>query len=130
MYRAVTRNIQITVTPGYSAERSAPRDDQYFWTYTIEIVNLGALAAQLLTRHWKITDANGRTEEVRGKGVVGKQPRLESGERFEYTSGVPLSTPSGVMAGTFYMVLETGEGFDAEVPAFSLDAPHTRRVVH
>jgi hypothetical protein len=85
---------------------------------------------QLVSRHWKIVDANGRTEEVKGPGVVGEQPVLHQGERFEYTSGVPLKTPSGVMSGTYQMITEDGDDFDAEVPAFSLDAPSVKRVVH
>ncbi|MBX3549289.1 MAG: Co2+/Mg2+ efflux protein ApaG [Xanthobacteraceae bacterium] len=130
MYRATTRQVQITVTPEYSSERSEPDEDEYFWAYTIEILNLGEEAVQLISRHWIITDANGRTEEVKGAGVVGKQPLLRQGERFEYTSGVPLKTPSGLMRGTYQMVTEDGEDFDAEVPAFSLDAPSIKRVVH
>lgn len=130
MYRATTRKVQITVTPEYSSERSEPDEDEYFWAYTIEILNLGEEAVQLVSRHWIITDANGRTEEVKGAGVVGKQPLLRQGERFEYTSGVPLKTPSGLMRGTYQMVTEDGEDFDAEVPAFSLDTPSTKRVVH
>lgn len=130
MYRATTRNVQITVTPEYSSERSEPREGEYFWAYTIEILNLGEEAVQLISRHWKITDANGRTEEVRGAGVVGKQPMLRQGERFEYTSGVPLNTPSGLMSGTYQMVTEDGDDFDAVVPAFSLDSPQAKRVVH
>ncbi|MBX3512076.1 MAG: Co2+/Mg2+ efflux protein ApaG [Xanthobacteraceae bacterium] len=130
MYRATTRQVQITVTPEYSSERSEPDEDEYFWAYTIEILNLGEEAVQLISRHWIITDANGRTEEVKGAGVVGKQPLLRQGERFEYTSGVPLKTPSGLMRGTYQMVTEDGEDFDAEVPAFSLDAPSMKRVVH
>jgi ApaG protein len=88
------------------------------------------MPVQLVSRHWRITDANGRVEEVRGPGVVGKQPLLRPGERFEYTSGVPLSTPSGLMAGTYQMVTDLGEQFDAEVPAFSLDSPQAKRVMH
>lgn len=130
MYRATTRQVQITVTPEYSSERSEPDEDEYFWAYTIEILNLGEEAVQLISRHWIITDANGRTEEVKGAGVVGKQPLLRQGERFEYTSGVPLKTASGLMRGTYQMVTEDGEDFDAEVPAFSLDAPSMKRVVH
>lgn len=130
MYRATTRKVQITVTPEYSAERSSPGDDEYFWAYTIEILNLGEEAVQLISRHWKITDANGRTEEVKGSGVVGQQPVLRQGERFEYTSGVPLKTPSGMMSGTYQMVSEDGDDFDVEVPAFSLDSPGAKRVVH
>jgi ApaG protein len=130
MYRATTRNVQITVTPEYSSDRSEPSEGEYFWAYTIEILNLGEEAVQLVSRHWKITDANGRTEEVKGAGVVGKQPVLKQGERFEYTSGVPLSTPSGLMSGTYQMVTEDGDDFDAEVPAFSLDSPSAKRVMH
>lgn len=130
MYRATTRKVQITVTPEYSSDRSEPDEDEYFWAYTIEILNLGEEAVQLISRHWIITDANGRTAEVKGAGVVGKQPLLRQGERFEYTSGVPLKTPSGLMRGTYQMVTEDGEDFDAEVPAFSLDAPTARRVMH
>ena len=130
MYRATTRNIQVTVTPEYSSERSAPDDGEYFWAYSIEILNLGKETVQLVSRHWKIVDANGRTEEVKGPGVVGEQPVLHHGERFEYTSGVPLKTPSGVMSGTYQMITEDGDDFDAEVPAFSLDLPQAKRVVH
>jgi ApaG protein len=130
MYRATTRQVQITVKPEYSPDRSEPSEGEYFWAYTIEILNLGEDAVQLISRHWKITDANGRTEEVKGAGVVGKQPLLRQGERFEYTSGVPLKTPSGLMSGTYQMVTEDGDDFDAEVPAFSLDSPSAKRVVH
>ena len=130
MYRAVTRGIQVTVTPQYLADKSSPEQDRYFWAYTIEIKNLGDLTVQLKTRHWKITDGQGHVQEVRGPGVVGEQPTLKPGERFEYTSGVPLNTPTGLMAGTYQMVAENGERFDAEVPAFSLDSPHIARVLH
>jgi ApaG protein len=130
MYRATTRKVQITVKPEYSSDRSEPGEGEYFWAYTIEILNLGEEAVQLVSRHWKITDANGRTEEVKGAGVVGKQPVLRQGERFEYTSGVPLKTPSGLMSGTYQMVTEDGDDFDAEVPAFSLDSPSAKRVMH
>jgi ApaG protein len=130
MYRATTRNIQVTVTPEYSSDRSSPGENEYFWAYTIEILNIGEGTVKLLSRHWKITDATGRTEEVKGVGVVGKQPILRRGERFEYTSGVPLKTPSGLMSGTYEMVTEDGDGFYVEVPAFSLDSPSAKRVMH
>lgn len=130
MYRATTRGIQVTVTPQYLADRSSAEDGRYFWAYTIEIVNKGDVTVQLKTRHWKITDARGRLEEVRGPGVVGEQPVLKPGDRFEYTSGVPLTTPTGMMAGTYQMVSESGERFDVEVPAFSLDSPSTPRILH
>lgn len=130
MYRATTNGIQVTVTPKYLADRSSAEDDRYFWAYTIEIVNKSSGTVQLKSRHWKITDARGKLEEVRGPGVVGEQPILKPGDRFEYTSGVPLTTPTGMMAGTYQMVTDSGEKFDVEVPAFSLDSPSTSRVLH
>ena len=130
MYQAVTRGIQVTVMPQFLADRSSAEDERFFWAYTIEIANLGKVTVQLKTRHWQITDGRGRMQEVRGPGVVGEQPVLKPGEKFEYTSGVPLSTPAGLMTGTFQMVAENGESFDVEVPAFSLDSPHGKRVLH
>jgi ApaG protein len=126
----VTHDIQVTVTPHYLADKSSPDHDRYFWSYTIEIKNLGRVTVQLKTRHWKITDGFGHVQEVRGPGVVGEQPVLKPGERYEYTSGVPLNTPSGLMSGSYQMVAENGERFDAEVPAFSLDSPNVARVLH
>ena len=122
MYRSVTRSIEVVVTPRFIADRSSPEDNYFFWAYTIAITNHGAETVQLKTRHWRITDANGRRQEVRGAGVVGETPTLEPGESFEYTSGVPLPTPSGFMTGTYGMVTAGGEGFDIQIPAFSLDS--------
>jgi ApaG protein len=130
MYTAVTRSIEVTVTPRFLPERSSPGEGHYFWAYTIEITNNGAETVQLKTRHWRITDASGRVQEVRGPGVVGEQPRLAPGESFEYTSGVPLPTPSGFMAGSYRMVTEQGEPFDIEIPAFSLDSPEPKRTIN
>jgi ApaG protein len=130
MYQAVTRNIEVSVTPRFLPERSSPEQSHYFWAYTIAITNKGRETVQLKTRHWRITDAFGRLQEVRGAGVVGEQPRLAPGESFEYTSGVPLPTPSGFMAGTYGMVTDKGERFDIEIPAFSLDSPETRRTIN
>ena len=130
MYQAVTRDIEVTVTPEYLAERSAPERSEYFWSYTIEITNRGPETVQLRTRHWRITDANGKRQEVRGAGVVGKQPVLKPGDSFEYTSGVPLPTPSGFMTGTYGMVSDTGEPFDIEIPTFSLDGPEQKRTLN
>jgi len=130
MYRARTRSIEVSVTPRFLQERSAPDRGQYFWAYTIEIVNRGAETVQLKTRHWRITDGLGRTQEVRGAGVVGEQPVLRPGQSFEYTSGVPLTTASGFMAGTYGMVTAAGENFDIEIPAFSLDSPTAKRTVN
>ncbi len=128
MYREITRNIQVTVEPRYLEHESRPIEGRYFWAYTIEIVNMGPETVQLQSRYWQITDETGRREEVTGAGVVGEQPVLEPGQRFEYTSGCPLSTPSGLMVGTYQMVSETGELFSVQIPAFSLDSPHVRRI--
>ena len=125
MYRAVTRKIEVTVTPRFVSERSSPQKDYYFWSYTIDIANHGSETVHLKTRHWRITDALGRLEEVKGPGVVGEEPTLKPGESFEYTSGVPLPTPSGFMAGSYGMITDDGDRFDIEIPAFSLDAPST-----
>jgi ApaG protein len=130
MYRAVTRSIEVSVTPQYVADQSAPDQGHFFWAYTIEITNQGAETVQLKTRHWRITDAHGRLQEVRGAGVVGEQPVLEPGQSFKYTSGVPLPTASGFMAGSYGMVSAAGETFDIEIPAFSLDSPDLKRTVN
>jgi ApaG protein len=130
MYRATTREIQVTVEPNFVEAESAPDEGRYFWAYTIEIVNLGGDVVQLRSRHWRITDANGRTEEVRGAGVVGKQPVLRPGEKFAYTSGCPLSTTSGIMAGSYQMQNEKGELFNITIPTFSLDLPDARKTVN
>ncbi len=126
MYNAVTRNIHVTVMPEYLPQRSDPESGQYFWIYTVEIANHGPVRVQLLRRHWIITDARGMTEEVRGSGVIGEQPVLDPGQSFRYTSGCPLKTPSGLMRGSYQMIIEGGETFEAEIPAFSLDSPESR----
>lgn len=130
MYRAVTRQIEVTVEPNYLPDRSSADKNQFFWSYTIVIRNRGPETVQLRTRHWVITDASGRSQDVRGEGVVGEQPVLGPGEHFEYTSGVPLATPSGFMTGSYQMVTETGEKFDIEVPTFSLDSPDAKRTLN
>jgi len=130
MYRAVTRSIQVTVEPSFVEDESSPGEGRYFWAYTVEIVNLGLEAVKLRSRFWRITDGRGRVEEVRGIGVVGKEPLLKPGESFEYTSGCPLSTPSGIMVGTYQMQTEKGELFSVDIPAFSLDMPDAPRVLH
>ena len=114
--RLITRNITVVVTPRFMPERSSPEKGHYFWAYTIEITNHGEDVVQLKTRHWRITDAFGRVQEVRGPGVVGEEPMLKPGASFEYTSGVPLPTPSGFMVGTYGMVSDSGEHFDIDVP--------------
>lgn len=130
MYNAVTRGISVTVTPRFVPEESSPADGRWFFAYAVEIVNGSAERVQLRSRYWKIVDGRGSVQEVRGAGVVGKQPVLGPGESFSYTSGCPLTTPDGTMQGTYRMVTSTGEAFDAEIPAFSLESPQTKRVMH
>jgi ApaG protein len=126
----MTHNIEVKVSPRFLPERSSVEKSYYFWAYTIEISNRGKTTVQLKTRHWRITDSLGRLQEVRGPGVVGEEPVLEPGGSFEYTSGVPLPTPSGFMAGTYGMVTQEGEHFDIAIPAFSLDGPEAKRVIN
>jgi ApaG protein len=130
LYSCVTRDIEITVSPEFVPERSDAAKGHWFWAYTIEIANQGTRVVQLTHRHWRITDANGRMEEVRGPGVVGEQPVLPPGGVFRYTSGCPLSTPSGFMVGSYRMVEENGEVFEAAIPMFSLDQPDVARVLN
>ncbi len=130
MYDSVTRSIKVTVEPIYLDDQSSPDDNYFVWAYTVQIENEGDEVVQLKTRHWRITDAQGHTQEVRGAGVVGEQPVLEPGDCFEYTSGTPLTTASGIMVGSYQMQNESGELFDVDIPAFSLDSPHTDRRVH
>ena len=130
MYCSVTRDIRITVLPEFMPDRSDADEAQFFWAYTVEIANQGSVTVQLTARHWKITDANGKLQEVRGPGIVGEQPVLKPGETFRYTSGCPLSTPSGIMTGTYRMVDEEGRAFDAAIPVFSLDSPFAPRVLN
>ena len=130
MYRAVTRKVEVTVTPRFLPERSSPDNGYFFWAYTIDITNLGPETVQLKTRHWRITDALGRLQEVKGPGVVGEEPLLKPGDSFEYTSGVPLPTPSGFMVGSYGMMTAEGEQFDIEIPAFSLDSSYAERTIN
>lgn len=130
MYRAVTHDIEVKVVPQFVPDRSSPANGYYFWAYTVAIANHGLDTVQLKTRYWRITDALGRVQEVRGAGVVGEEPTLEPGGSYEYTSGVPLPTPSGFMTGSYGMVSTNGERFDVEIPAFSLDVPSEGRSVN
>ena len=127
MYEAVTRGIRIRVTPQFLEQESSPDESRYLWAYTIDIRNEGSETVQLRSRHWRITDASGRTQEVSGPGVVGQTPVLAPGTSFRYTSGCPLQTPSGIMAGSYQMTSAAGELFDVTIPAFSLDSPHAQR---
>jgi len=126
MYNAVTRLISVTVTPYFIEDQSDPEDNHFVWAYQVNIENAGRETVQLIGRYWHITDANGQVQEVRGDGVVGEQPVLRPGESFEYTSGTPLSTPSGIMVGRYQMETKAGEEFEIEIPAFSLDSPYQR----
>lgn len=130
MYTALTRQVKVTVEPSFEADRSDPAEGRFFWRYEVEIANLGDRAVTLLERRWRITDGEGRRQEVHGAGVVGEQPTIAPGEAFRYVSGCPLGTPNGTMVGEYKMVAEDGEAFDVAIPAFSLDSPHGKRVLH
>lgn len=130
MYSATTNGIRIDVNPVYLEDESEPMESRYFWAYSIDIHNQRDVSVQLLSRHWVITDSTGSREEVRGSGVVGQQPVIEPGESFSYTSGCPLKTSSGIMAGTYHMADAGGEAFAVNIPAFSLDLPGQNRVIN
>ncbi len=130
-FQATTAGIRVTVRVFYLADQSKPEAGQFVWAYKIVIHNLSKLTVQLLERSWRITDAHGRVQIVEGEGVIGEQPVLEPGENFEYTSGVPLPTASGLMVGQYHMVrTASGERFDVEIPIFSLDSPHQNTRLH
>lgn len=130
MYGATTRAIEVTVEPRFLDDQSDPERPYYVWAYTICIQNQGAETVQLRERYWRITNAFGQVEEVRGEGVVGEQPTLKPGDKFIYTSGAPLTTPSGIMGGQYRMQTEDGDEFDVEIPAFSLDSPHDEKRIN
>ena len=130
MYRAVTRGIEVSVEPFYLEDQSDPDENRYVWGYRITIANNSAETVQLRSRYWQITDANGHVEEVRGAGVVGEQPTLEPGDSFQYSSGCPLTTTSGVMVGRYQMQGSGGSMFEVDIPAFSLDMPDLRRTLN
>jgi len=124
MYHAETRAISVDVVPFFLEDESDPDDNHYVWAYQVTITNNGPEHVQLLRRHWMITDAAGNRQDVQGDGVIGEQPHLNPGESFEYTSGCPLTTASGIMVGTYLMENTKGESFDIAIPAFSLDSPY------
>lgn len=130
MYSKTTNDITVTVEPTYLEAQSAPEDNQYLWAYQIRIENRGHSTVQLRNRTWHITDSAGRTQVVQGEGVIGEQPVLAPGDWFGYVSGTPLTTPSGLMHGSYGMVDGAGEPFEVDVPAFSLDSPYTRRTLN
>ncbi len=123
MYTKTTDHIKVTVLPRYLDQQSDPDEERYIWSYTIQVENHGKETVRLLNRYWHITDSLGRSQEVRGSGVIGEQPVLKPGEAFQYTSGVPLNTPSGIMVGEYEMVADNGDKIRVAVPAFSLDSP-------
>jgi len=130
MYEKVTRDISVSVRPFYLEEQSAPDADRFVWAYRVNIENKSSETVQLLNRYWRITDKLGRLQEVRGPGVVGEQPVLKPGESFEYTSGCPLATPSGIMVGSYEMTTSDGQRFNIDIPAFSLDSPYDTAAIN
>lgn len=131
MYEQETSGLVVRVEPQFLADESKPEENRYVWAYTIEIENRSEDTVRLISRFWRITDENGHTQEVRGEGVVGKQPTLRPGERFRYTSAAPLGAPSGVMMGAYSMTrIGDGGSFDIAVPLFSLDSPHNTKMVN
>ena len=124
MFSKTTNNINVSVRSYYLEEQSEPDEQHYVWAYQVTINNIGQQTVQLKKRYWKITDSNGTNKEVRGAGVIGEQPVLRPGEKFEYTSGTPLSTPSGFLEGYYEMETKDGNKFDASIPLFSLDSPY------
>ncbi|MEX0583304.1 MAG: Co2+/Mg2+ efflux protein ApaG [Sneathiella sp.] len=129
-YSKVTENILVSVTPVYLTERSRPSDGLYVWAYQVRIENQGTRTVTLRNRHWRITNADGHTETVDGEGVIGEQPVLAPGDVYEYTSGTPLSTSSGIMVGCYDMESEKGTTFAVDIPAFSLDSPDSMSSIH
>lgn len=130
MYRASTRDIEVMVEPFYLEEQSDPDDNRYVWGYRIVIANHSGRVVQLVNRYWHITDELGRVDEVSGPGVVGDQPVLAPGDSYEYQSGCPLDTPSGMMRGHYEMEADDGERFAVAIPAFSLDRPGVTRTLN
>ncbi|MGE5502650.1 MAG: Co2+/Mg2+ efflux protein ApaG [Ignavibacteriales bacterium] len=130
MYQALTRGILVRVYPAYLAGESDPDEGRYVWAYTIEIENHGEETVQLISRHWIITDALARVQEVVGEGVVGEQPVLGPREAFRYTSSCPLTTSSGAMRGAYRMMTDAGEPFMVEIPEFSLHLPGASKMAH
>jgi ApaG protein len=126
-YEAETNGVCIRVRPVFVDEQSSPEDDRFLWAYHIEIENRGRHTLQLMTRHWRITDGDGRIQHVDGAGVIGKQPVLHPGARFEYSSGCPLTTPCGMMQGAYRFEDETGASVEATIPLFALDSPYDER---
>ena len=130
MYEKTTDKINVKVEPNYLTEQSSPDENHFVWSYHVTIKNEGHSTIQLTSRHWKITDAHGITQEIQGDGVIGEQPILNPGEIFEYTSGAPLRTPTGFMVGNYTMQGPEGMIFTVDIPAFSLDSPYQNKVLN
>ena len=130
MYEKTTEKITVRVEPAYLEDQSEPDEGRFVWAYRVTIKNDGIKTVQLRSRYWRITDAQGFVQEIEGEGVVGDQPVLQPGQSYEYTSGAPLPTPSGFMVGTYRMEDSDGTLFTVAIPAFSLDSPHHRAMVH
>jgi ApaG protein len=129
-YQAITRGIAVSVEPTYLEADSSPSDSKYLWAYRVIIENQGRETVQLLSRHWMITNARGELTEVKGPGVIGRQPLVKPGDSYEYTSGTPLNTPWGMMGGSYQMESDSGERFDVDKPTFSLDSPNLDLLLH
>ena len=130
MYTKITHHISVSVDPVFLEDQSLPLENHYIWAYRIWIENQGSETVQLLSRTWRITDAKGAIHEVKGEGVVGEKPWIAPGTTYHYTSGTPLSTPSGMMEGVYHMKTQSGDSFDVIIPAFSLDSVYETAVVH
>lgn len=130
IYERKTRDVVVRVEPDFLDEQSSPRENRYIWAYTVEIENQSDAPVQVVERCWNIADSRGQVQEVRGAGVVGEKPILQPGEVFRYTSGAPLSAPSGMMHGTYRMESESGERYDVDIPVFLLDSPHEPRIMN
>jgi ApaG protein len=130
MYERITRGIKVIVRPQFLEGQSKPDEGHFVWAYTITVENHSRETVTLMTRYWKITDAHGRLQEVRGAGVVGEQPTLKPGDTFQYTSGCPLTTASGFMVGAYQMRNAGGELFNVDIPAFSLDSPYEKHSIN
>jgi len=129
-YEAETEGVVVRVSPSFLEEESSPENHRYIWAYHVEIENRGQRTLQLQTRHWRITDREGRVQVVNGVGVVGQTPVLRPGARFEYTSGAPLAAPSGLMQGSYRLTDETGATIEARIPLFALDSPYDERAAN
>ncbi len=129
-YQEISHSVSVSATPIFAEHESSDKEKRYIWAYQIRIENKSEHVLQLRRRYWKITDCYGKTQEIRGDGVVGEQPTLKPGDVFEYTSATPLQTPSGIMEGTYVMVDPSGKEFEIKIPAFSLDSPYQNQVIH